>query len=295
MSSYYFGVKETEPEKRELRPRKPVSFKPEPPSKKKDRTLHDTERYFQMVFVEENGGLSGPRAYNALQIINNPVFSGGKYNANGSVITESIILDNIKIHESEIPNSGNIYLRFYNVAVDAIPGGPILQGIETFLNDTVHLDTSTKNWYPLIRTDRVENIKLGGEGEVRKVETAAGIQLKTGKHIVRVTNKTFGKFPLVCVRTMIKGHLQDILATFAYSEADPRIAELLPTTTDTFVEMAPGEFLEELPPLEQDNMTFSQQELDDFLKLKIPSFGKHSLNLKSINSDIIYLKGKINN
>ena len=30
-------------------------------------------------------------------------------------------------------------------------------------------------------------------------------------------------------------------------------------------------------------MTFSQQELDDFLKLKIPSFGKHSLNLKGSN------------
>ena len=149
----------------------------------------------------------------------------------------------------------------------------ILQGIESLLNDTVHLDTSTKNWYQLIRTDRVENIKLGGEGDVRKVETAAGIQLKTGKHIVRVTNKTFGNFPLVCVRTMINGGLQDILATFAYSEADPRNEEI-----------TPGGFLEELPPSEQGAMTFSQQELDDFLKLKIPSFGKHSLNLKSVNN-----------
>ena len=198
--------------------------RPEKPKKEptKERKRHDTERFFSLVLVDDDLNLMGPRADNALNIVNDPVYTGG--NDLGRPVTKAdVIISPI----STPPYEGNLYLRFYNLSVDARQGGPILENIQTALSPEINIVPSNKNWYPLIPVERTENIVLGGEGDVTRNVQALGIKIRGGQHIVRVTNKTYNNIPLVCVRMYdpTAGGLVDMLATFAFSQRDPRVNE----------------------------------------------------------------------
>jgi hypothetical protein len=198
--------------------------RPEKPKKEpsKERKRHDTERFFSLALVDEDLQLFGPRAENALSIINDPIYTGG--NDLGRPVTKAdIIISPI----SQKPYEGNMYLRFYNLSVDARQGGPILENIQTALSPQTNIVNSPHNWYPLIPVERTENIVLGGEGDVSRTVHALGIKIRGANHIVRVTNKTYNNIPLVCVRLYdpTAGGLVDMLATFAFSQSDPRVED----------------------------------------------------------------------
>ena len=227
---------------RELRPRKQTPKATVGVKKSKENVLHDTDRYFS--FVRWDGTNFSPNIEQILRLI------GGKASEIQIGLDKS--------------NPGNLYFKFYDVGTDAKEKSEsFIENAAGFLSPTI---LGGNNWYPIIPTKRIENILVGGEGNIRREAFALGININNTSIPIRLhRSKTMADgSPLIIVRYYDKtvGGLVDRMGTLAISQTDPRKVQTQ-TLTDS-------------------------QELDEFLNMNL-NFGKSAL-IKAINNEISYLK-----